>query len=261
MPTSVFFLGSLGCCCESTCLDLCGTCGIPARDMKLNWTTGVGSVDLTLYYRGAKVWSTDCYASTYEFRLQCTGFQPDFLIISPCGSGTHCSSVAGPPNNLVQTSLRCGSDFQMVLTAVLGVNCPGIIFQTPTFTITDPQHGDGGGECCVTIEVKDPAVVGGALVTVKSGATTIASGTTSTSTGKVTLNIGSADTYTVGFTAAGHTTYSADHDLACGDTLTIPPPAPPIAGGAPRSVDDILSDAKVEGIPESIPQRRGCCNG
>ncbi len=31
------------------------------------------------------------------------------------------------------------------------------------------------------------------------------------------------------------------------------------AMGSLRSVDDILSDARAEGIPESIPQRRGCC--
>jgi hypothetical protein len=77
------------------------------------------------------------------------------------------------------------------------------------------------GECntkicvfCITTPIS------GASVMVLSGVTTIASGTTGAN-GCVTLNIGSAGTYTVNVTAAGYNNYSASQNLTCGGETDI----------------------------------------
>jgi hypothetical protein len=75
--------------------------------------------------------------------------------------------------------------------------------------------------CNTTICVTGCGTVNpGATVQVKSGATVIASGTTD-SAGCVTLNVGTAGTYTVVVSAARFNTNTASRALTCGGTVTI----------------------------------------
>lgn len=76
--------------------------------------------------------------------------------------------------------------------------------------------GCGCCGCSVTFTIRlCSAIVSGATVAIKSGATTIASGTTS-ALGLVTLDIGSAGTYTVTVSKTGIGTANQTMDLACG---------------------------------------------
>ncbi len=79
--------------------------------------------------------------------------------------------------------------------------------------------------CNTTICVKgncggSSPVLAGATVTIKSGGVTIVSGTTD-GTGCVTLNIGTAGSYTVVISFPGYTTNTSTHTLSCGGTTTI----------------------------------------
>ena len=84
---------------------------------------------------------------------------------------------------------------------------------------------EGGTDCCggctnrICVEFCNSGVPG-VLVQVKSGATVIASGTTD-ATGCVSLNIGSAGTYTVVASLTGFTTVTGSHAMTCGGGTTI----------------------------------------
>lgn len=62
--------------------------------------------------------------------------------------------------------------------------------------------------------------INGAAVAILSGGTTVASGTTS-GDGCVTLNIGTAGTYTVDVSASGYNSFSSSETLSCAGTTTI----------------------------------------
>ncbi len=97
---------------------------------------------------------------------------------------------------------------------------PAVNDYLPAYTVGGRWVGEKKGGCAVKFDVKcDTTAIPGATVTITSGGLAIATGATNSS-GQITLDLGSAGTYTVTVTATGFGTYSQSSALTCGETFT-----------------------------------------
>jgi hypothetical protein len=203
----------------------CGQCPVPQVDMTVAWTnpiTGDGST--TMKFSGG-FWQSEC-SNNVIYEMSCANTQMEFRVryftVGPCptGQSERCSNLAPAPFKLIQTTLRCGYNFEMDLAC--DAACPALqLAGFRTFKVTVAGTPPTPPRCRVCFSVTGCGPVAGVTVTVSGGPGSGGSGTTN-SVGFVAIDIGSQGTYTVSVPAASYyDAFSKSMALECGKGYAI----------------------------------------